>query len=90
MKLDKLAGKHGIGRIDHVENRVTIVFNRDMLINETESIENCQKSVGILSNETIVEQHPWVTDVETELSRLEAENAQAGEYSGDFVNHEER
>ena len=69
---------------------VTIVFNRDMLINETESIENCQKSVGILSNETIVEQHPWVTDVETELSRLEAENAQTGEYSGDFVNHEER
>lgn len=69
---------------------VTIVFNRDMLINETESIENCQKSVGILSNETIVEQHPWVTDVETELSRLEAENAQAGEYSGDFVDHEKR
>ena len=69
---------------------VTIVFNRDMLINETESIENCQKSVGILSNETIVEQHPWVTDVETELSRLEAETAQTGEYSGDFVNHEER
>lgn len=76
---------------------MTIVFNRDMLINETESIENCQKSKltkstcrDLLSNETIVEQHPWVTDVETELSRLEAENAQAGEYSGDFLNHEKR
>lgn len=54
---------------------VTIVFNRDMLINETESITNCRNSVGLLSNRTIVEQHPWVTDAQTELARLAEEKA---------------
>ena len=65
-----------------------VVFNRDILINETESITNCAKSVGLLSNETIVEQHPWVTDVELELARLQKEQAdaleQAQEYDGAF------
>ena len=37
---------------------------------KSEAIENCGKSVGILSNETIVAQHPWTTDVELELERI--------------------
>lgn len=49
---------------------VNIVFNRDMLMNETEIIANCGASVGILSDETIVGQHPWVDDVQSELKRL--------------------
>lgn len=64
---------------------VNIVFNRDMLINETETIENCAKSAGILSNETIVEQHPWTTDVETELARIKKEKEEAvDDYAGAF------
>lgn len=50
---------------------VNIIFNRDILISESEVIENCAKSVGILSDETIISQHPWVDDVELELKRLE-------------------
>lgn len=50
---------------------VTVIFNRDILINETEAIENCQKSVGILSDETIISQHPWVDDPAMELQRVE-------------------
>lgn len=30
MKLDKLAGKHGIGRIDHVENRLVGIKSREV------------------------------------------------------------
>ena len=71
-------------------DEVTIVFNRDILINETEAIENCSKSVGILSNETIVAQHPWTLDADTELERLQKEKeeamAQAQEYAGAFGN----
>ena len=78
------------GRGDYDGDRVTIVFNRDMLINESEAIENCFKSVGILSNETIVAQHPWTTDVDMELKRLQKEKeeamAQAQEYDGAFGN----
>ena len=78
------------GRGDYDGEEVTIVFNRDMLINESEAIENCSKSVGILSNETIVAQHPWTTDVELELERLQKEKEeamnQAQEYAGAFGN----
>lgn len=78
------------GRGDYDGEGVTIVFNRDMLINESEAIENCSKSVGILSNETIVAQHPWTTDVDMELERLQKEKeeamAQAQEYGGAFGN----
>lgn len=76
----------GLGDYEGAE--LQIVFNRDILINETESIENCSKSVGILSTETIVEQHPWVTDVEVELARLRKEKDEAmeqvQEYAGAF------
>lgn len=76
------------GRGDFEEEEITIVFNRDTPVNESEAIENCGKSVGILSNETIVTQHPWTTDVELELARLKKEKEeameQAQEYSGAF------
>lgn len=66
-------------------DEVTIVFNRDILINESESIENCSKSAGILSDETIVEQHPWVTDVDLELKRKKKEKEEAmQDYTGAF------
>ena len=47
-----------------------IIFNRDILISETEAIENCSKSVGILSDETIIGQHPWIDDPKKEMERL--------------------
>lgn len=55
---------------------VTVIFNRDMLVNESEIIKDCQNSVGILSDETIVAQHPWVSDVEKELQRIKKEKTE--------------
>ena len=49
------------GQGNYENENVTVIFNRDILINETESIANCSASVGILSDETIVGQHPWVS-----------------------------
>lgn len=60
---------------------ITTTFNRDMLINESEAIQNCTKSVGIISNETIVSQHPWTLDVARELARVKAEIAEQSEYA---------
>lgn len=40
-------------------NGVKFIFNRDMLMNEGAVIDNCVKSVGILSKEEIVANHPW-------------------------------
>ena len=73
------------GKGDFEGEDITVVFNRDILINESEAITNCQNSVGILSTETIVEQHPWTKDAQTELERLKKEKEEAmADYMGAF------
>lgn len=62
------------GKGDFENEKVNIIFNRDILINETEAIANCAASVGILSDETIIGQHPWVDDPQAELERLEKQS----------------
>ena len=59
------------GNSDYTEIDVDFVFNRDIFINEDAMIDNCVKSVGILSNKTIVARHPWTTNLEHELSQIE-------------------
>lgn len=62
-----------IGYGDFSNEDVTFIFNRDILINESEAIASCNSSVGLLSKETLVAQHPWVDDPQRELERLEKE-----------------
>lgn len=52
---------------------VDIIFNRNMIISETELIDNCTKSVGLLSDETIIARHPWIDDVQAEMERIKKE-----------------
>lgn len=63
---------------------VEVIFNRDILINETEAINNCKSSVGLISDETIVSQHPWTTDTKAELKKLEKQNAQQEQGNDSF------
>jgi SPP1 family phage portal protein len=61
------------GMGDFSAEKYEVIFNRDMLISESEVIDNCIKSLGILSMETSVAQHPWVDDVQKELERKNRE-----------------
>lgn len=61
---------------DYTGERAEIIFDRDMLMNEGEVIENCRKSAGLISNETIVAMHPWISDPDEELNRLKSTNAE--------------
>ena len=55
------------------------------MLNESEVIDNCSKSVGILSDETIISQHPWVTDVKGEIERKKTEKQEnLDEYANAF------
>lgn len=65
------------GQGDFEGEEVTIIFNRDILINESEAIANCSASVGILSDETIIGMHPWVDDPQAELDRLKKQKEEA-------------
>ena len=44
-----------------------------MMVNTSEQIANAKNSVGILSEETVVANHPWTKDVKDELARIKKE-----------------
>lgn len=75
------------GQGSYFDIPVTITFNRDMLMNETEVI-TALSGLGLkLSNETLVGQVPFVNDVNRELERLEEEKqANIDLYGGGFSN----
>lgn len=52
---------------------VKFVFNRDTMTNETDTINNCKNSLGIISEETILANHPWVKNVQEEQKKLDEE-----------------
>ena len=58
---------------------VDIIWNTDRPVDDLATIQGIQASVGILSTQTLIEQHPWVNDSEEELRRLQAEKL------GDFT-----
>lgn len=56
------------------EDEIDIVFNRDIAINESQAITDCQNSKGVISDKTIISNHPWVSDAEEEMKQIEEEN----------------
>lgn len=69
---------------DYADVDFGITFNRNVLINTAELIDNCQKSSGLVSKETILAKHPFVDDVVEELDRLKEETAQMVDSYGPF------
>ena len=61
----------GLQNIDASD--VEFIFNRNMMVNEAEQIADAKNSVGILSSETIVANHPWTKDAQEELERIRKE-----------------
>lgn len=59
------------GQGSYYDKEIDITFNRDIAINESQAIEDCQNSVGVISDETIRENHPWVKDIKEENERME-------------------
>lgn len=64
---------------------VEIVFNRLMLVNETEAINNAGSSVGIVSQRTALAHHPWVQDVDEEVKQMEKEEGERAQAEFDRV-----
>ncbi|MGE4274098.1 MAG: phage portal protein [Desulfitobacterium sp.] len=64
---------HEVVKLPVSDKEIGIVFNRDIAINESQAIEDCQNSKGVISNKTIVSQHPWVEDVDEEMKQIEEE-----------------
>lgn len=62
-----------IGGGSYQDCEIDVTFNRDIAINESQAITDCVSSKGVISDETIVKNHPWVEDADEELKRLKAQ-----------------
>jgi SPP1 family phage portal protein len=69
------------GQGSYENEDVELIFNRDIQINETEAIDNCVSSEDVISDETIVANHPWVNDVEGELEKLKKQREEKAKAS---------
>lgn len=72
------------GKGSYAHETIEVIFNRDILINESEAIDNCGKSAGIISDETIVAMHPWIDDPAAELEKLRKQREESDPYRGAF------
>lgn len=70
------------GRGDYHEQTFSIKLNMDMPVNETDIINNAKASTGMISEQTILANHPWVKDVVTEQEQMAAEKQKAMEDYG--------
>lgn len=77
------------GKEDYAGEAVDFIFNRDILINETEAVTNSKDSVGVISEETIIANHPWVTDARAEMKRINKERKEAEQQTPTYPGLEE-
>lgn len=61
------------GQGNFTNEDVTFTFNRNMIVNDSDAIANVSKSEGLVSKETLLAHHPYVTDVKAEMERLDKE-----------------
>lgn len=71
------------GKGDFSKETFDIVFNMDLPVNETDVIQNAVASESLLSKRTILQNHPWVTDADEEMERIDAEKKAAMEEYGE-------
>ena len=77
------------GQGDYINEDLEVIFNRDMMVNESQIIADINNSAEILSKKTLIANHPYVGDVEQELEQLEEEEQKAMEQFGNaFVQKE--
>jgi SPP1 family phage portal protein len=76
------------GKGDFDGEEIEIIFNRDIMISESSVITDIKNSVGILSDETLIAQHPWVDNPEDELKRVKKQKEAELELYGDGFGQE--
>lgn len=69
---------HEVTKQQTSDKEIGIVFNRDIAINESQAVTDCQSSKGVISNKTIIANHPWVKDVDEEMKQIEIEGQTPG------------
>lgn len=61
------------GKGDFENEDLDIIFNRDMMVNESQVITDINNSSSLLSKRTLIANHPWIDDVDSELELVKKE-----------------
>lgn len=61
-----------------IADEVDVTFNYNRMVNELEQSNIAGQSKDILSDETVLQHHPWVSDVEKEKARIAEQDATYG------------
>lgn len=84
--VDKYLQNKGLGNFE--SNEVTLTFDRNMIVNDSQTITDIKNSVGIISDETLIAKHPFVSDPQAELERKKKETQEQADemnqYGGAF------
>ena len=72
-----------MGKGDYTAVKTEFTFNRDIIVNEAEAITECASSKDIISDETIMKNHPWVTDVAEEMLRMQKQKEEAAKWQAE-------
>lgn len=56
------------------------IFNTDIIINETETINNLAVTKDSISQKTLLQNHPWVKNVEQEIKDIESDKQKQLDY----------
>ncbi|WMM24058.1 phage portal protein [Tissierella sp. MB52-C2] len=71
-----------IDKKDYDNTTVQVTFRKTMITNDEEDVKIAKDSKGIISDETIIANHPWVEDVAVEQQRLkQQEETEIDKYS---------
>lgn len=62
-----------VAAVQGTSEDVSVSYDSDVMVNETDTVTNCVNSLDILSRRTILENHPFVRSVDVEIERLEEE-----------------
>ena len=73
---------------DYSDVQYDIVFDTDVIINESETIQNCLTSKGIISDETIAANHPWTLNAAREIEEMRKDEEDAVDLEHKYDNIE--
>lgn len=69
--IDEYLKRAGAG--DFSKEEVVITFDRNMIVNDSDIITNIKNSQGLVSDETLLARHPFVTDLAAEQEQIKQE-----------------
>lgn len=72
------------GQGNFVETEFSVIFNMDMPVNESDIISDIKESVGIISNKTLIANHPYTKNVQDEIDQIKKEEAE--QMNDDYIN----